>query len=200
MLPIMLEIEGKPCVVIGGGKIALRKVKLLLDAKAEVTVVSPVVCEEIKQLSLENQVDVLEREVEKTDYLDKFLTIAATDSIELNKKIAANIPNNQLINVVNKHELGNFHIPASFARGKLNISISTSGASPHLAKKIKQDLMKKYDESYEEYLEFLFNSRELIKLNVQSLQKRSLLLEELLALEYRDSESARNQFIKKITP
>ncbi|MBD8071275.1 NAD(P)-binding protein [Bacillus sp. PS06] len=196
MLPIMLDLLDRQCVVIGGGKIAARKIKKLLNTGAKIVVISPFISDEIKELANEQKLVVLEREVLNEDYKDAFLVIAATDSFEVNQEIVSNVKSNQLICVVNKHELGNVHIPASFSRGKLQISVSTSGASPHLAKKIRNKLMNTYDESYEEYLDFLNECRLSLKeLTDQGLKAQ--LLEELIDEKYLQSTSEREQFKKR---
>ncbi|MFC4323131.1 NAD(P)-binding protein [Litchfieldia salsa] len=193
MFPIMLDLKDKHCVVIGGGKIAARKLTTLLRSGAQITVISPEICDEIKFLANEKKVIVFQRDVQYEDYQDAFLVIAATHSLEINSTVAANIGTNQLLNVVNKHELGNFHIPASFSRGKLQINVSTSGASPHLAKKIRNELMNKYDESYEAYVDFLYECRQSIK-HIADLKIKASLLEELLDDKYRLSKEERQQF------
>jgi precorrin-2 dehydrogenase / sirohydrochlorin ferrochelatase len=196
MFPIMLDLKDKHCVVIGGGKIAARKIKSLLKSGAQITVISPDICNEIRLLVDEEKVTLYQRDVEYEDYQHAFLVIAATHSLEINSKVATNIGSNQLLNVVNKHELGNFHIPASFSRGKLQINVSTSGASPHLAKKIRNELMDMYDDTYEVYLDFLYECRQCIK-QIEDINQRAILLEELLDDKYRGSSAEREQFKKR---
>jgi len=163
MYPISLKIEGKPCVVAGGGKIAYFKLVSLLQAKAAVTVVSPFIIPEIEQLYDEGKIKLIRKEIEQDDYKDAFLIIAATNEQSINREIYENTKDIKLVNVVSDSELGNFHIPATLTRGKLQISIATGGASPMLAKKIREDLQGTFDESYEEYLEFLYEARIAIK-------------------------------------
>lgn len=163
MYPITLNIVGKPCVVVGGGTIAFFKIGPLLQAKAAVTVISPKIIPEIEKLYGQGNIKVLLKEIEFTDYQDAFLVIAATDSAEINRGIYENIKDTKLVNVVSNSGLGNFHIPATLTRGKLQISVATGGASPLLANKICDDLKERYDASYEEYLEFLYDARMKIK-------------------------------------
>ncbi len=198
MYPIMLDLTGKPCVVIGGGKIAYRRILTLLKVGANITVISPTVCAEIEVLGRENEVRIFYRDVMEEDYLDAFLIIAATNSVDVNAEIAANIQPYQLINVVNKHELGNFHIPASISRGKLIISVSTSGASPFLAKKIRDEIKDNYDETYESYLDFLTECRNRIKENNEDQEYKKSLLKELLDDKYRYSTEEQNKFLKRL--
>ena len=135
MYPITLNIENRKCVIIGGGKIAYFKAGPLLEAGAEVTVVSPEICTGFQVLEKEGKIRVLLKEVEETDYNDAFLIIVATNSTEVNERVYENASESQLVNVISNHELGNFHIPATLNRGMLSISVSTNGASPTLEKK-----------------------------------------------------------------
>jgi precorrin-2 dehydrogenase / sirohydrochlorin ferrochelatase len=175
MYPITLMIEGKHCVVVGGGTIAFFKIGPLLQAKASVTVISPKIIPEIEKLYGEGKIKVLKKEVEYVDYQDAILIIAATDSAEINRAIYENSKDTKFVNVVSNSGLGNFHIPATLTRGKLQISVATGGASPLLAKKIRDDLKERYDASYEEYLEFLYDARMKIKQsNLSNEDKREL--------------------------
>lgn len=200
MYPITLKIENKKCVIIGGGKIALWKAISLLEAGATVTVISPEICEGFRPLQEQGNVHVVLKEVEPMDYKDAFLIIAATNSSEVNEEIYKNAHVNQLVNVVSNQELANFHIPASFHRGKLSISVSTNGASPQLAKKIRNDLMEVYDESYEEYLEFLFEARMHIKNSSFTATEKSRLLKDSIDELYKHSVKERYRFLVSLMP
>ncbi|MDE3841198.1 potassium transporter Trk [Bacillus methanolicus] len=198
MYPIMLDMNNKLCVVIGGGKIAYRKVVPLLKAGANIHIVSPEICDEINKLWTEKKVKVFLKEVEKADYEHAFMIIAATNSKEINEHIYKNTTENQLVNIVSDQEIGNFHIPASAVRGRLVISVSTGGASPTLAKKIRNDLLDQFDESYEGYLDFLWESRKKIKNSSIPQTMKSNLLNELGDEKYKDFESERNRFMARL--
>jgi len=196
MYPISLKIEGKPCVVAGGGKIAYFKLVSLLQAKAAVTVVSPFIIPEIEQLYDEGKIKLIRKEIEQDDYKDAFLIIAATNEQSINREIYENTKDIKLVNVVSDSELGNFHIPATLTRGKLQISIATGGASPMLAKKIREDLQGTFDESYEEYLEFLYEARIAIKNSSFPSEKKHVFFKEVLDEKYKHSLSERQHFLK----
>ncbi|WP_409299924.1 bifunctional precorrin-2 dehydrogenase/sirohydrochlorin ferrochelatase [Peribacillus sp. SCS-155] len=198
MYPVMLDLSGKLCVIIGGGRIAFRRIGALLEAGAQVRVVSPKLCEEISELSDDNKVTVLRKVAEKEDYKDAFLIIAASDSTQVNREVQENSGEHQLVNVASDHELGNFHIPAVAARGKLVIGISTSGASPHLAKKIKDRLLNEYDESYEEYLEFLSEERKIINRSALDPSLKTKLLSELTDEKYKEIRIERMNFDNRL--
>ena len=140
-LPIFLDIRNKPCLVVGGGSIAARKVALLLKAGADVTLVSPEICNEVKILANENAVNLIQREFEDNDVGEQVIVIAATDSIDINGHIAdlakaKNIP----VNVVNAPVRGTFVSPSIIDRSPIQIAVSTGGASPVLARLLRTHL------------------------------------------------------------
>ncbi|WP_110927952.1 NAD(P)-binding protein [Bacillus massiliglaciei] len=198
MYPITLKIENRECIVVGGGKIAFYKTKPLVEAGANVTVISPLICPELKDLNQTGSVQLVEREVEDLDYDNAFLVIAATDQPEINRRIFDSLHEHRLVNSVSDQELSNFHIPATLKRGKLSISVSTQGASPLLAKKIRNELSEQFDDSYEEYLEFLMESRMLIKKIEIGKQEKRLLFQESLLPKYKDSLKERSRFLARL--
>ncbi|OIK08706.1 NAD(P)-dependent oxidoreductase [Bacillus sp. MUM 13] len=196
MFPVMINVSGKECVIIGGGEIAYRKVLPLVSEGAIVTVISPGLCDDMKELLSRGKIKVLHKEAVKEDYYHAFLLVAATNSKILNEEILSNAQENQLVSSVSDHELGNFHIPASIHRGRLTIGISTSGASPHLAKKIKKDLLDRFDESYIEYTDFLWKARKKINQSELGHKEKSELLLRITDEEYRHSELNRKDFME----
>jgi siroheme synthase-like protein len=147
--PAFLNIRSKRCVVVGGGKVALGKIKALLECGAEVTVVSPTIDPELAQLVKAKTISLISREYEPEDTKDVFMTIAATDMREINVKVAADARKRGiLINIADNSELSNFIIPSYFRRGGLTMAISTSGMSPALARKIRSKLEKNFGEEY----------------------------------------------------
>lgn len=190
MLPLMVNVKNKKCVVIGGGKIAYRKTRSLLDGEASVTIISPIICQELQVLEIEAKITIERKNPEIADYCDAFIIIAATDSSQLNEQIASEANPGQLVNVASNHELGNFHLPAYFNRGKLTLSVSTGGASPTLAVEIKKQLMEIFDESFTEYTEYLYKKRQGILQSNHSSTRKQELLRELVNEDYR--------FLKKV--
>lgn len=178
--PIMVNLENKDCVVVGGGRVATRKIANLLEAKAKVVVVSISSSVEIKEWAKANLLHWKKKEFEKDDVKKAFLVIAATDSLETNRQVYDSVSANQLINVVDVPNLCNFTVPTVLRRGKLAIAVSTTGGSPLLAKKIKQDLSEIYDDSYEQYLEFLDVTRKDIIAKISDYRVKSILLQHLL--------------------
>lgn len=158
--PAFLNLKGKYCVVIGGGRIAERKIRALLRAGASVTVISPVITKNIKSLVQKNKVKLLQRNYRKGDLKKAFLTIAATSSKELHAKIAREFKG--LLNVVDEPELCNFIVPSVVKRGPLTIAISTSGASPAMAKTIRKEIESLYPEEIGLYINELKRIRKKI--------------------------------------
>ena len=132
--PIFLDIKDKPCVVVGGVTVALRKVTMLLDHEAQVTVISPQLCSELETLA-EGNVTVIRREYQSGDLEDAFVVVAATDDQETNEQIATDASKKgMLINVVDVPALSNFIVPSYLRRGDLTVAVSTNGKSPALSR------------------------------------------------------------------
>lgn len=147
--PSFVNIQGKRCVVVGGGKVALRKVKALLDCGANVTVVSPALHRDLAQLAEAGTISLIHRDYTPGDLKDAFLTIAATTESDTNQKIANEARRRKiLVNVATSAEQSDFIVPSYLRRGDLTIAISTAGTSPALARKIRTRLEENFDEEY----------------------------------------------------
>ena len=174
--PVSLNLKGKRVVVVGGGRIALRKLNGLLGCGAILTVVSPEINEDIKNLVNFDNITLVEREVCGSDLQDAFLIIAATNSFEVNEFVINQAGDNQLVNASHQADQGNVSLPATLRRGRLIISVFTGGASPLLARKIRDDLSFQYDQSYAKRLESLYEKRLEIKgENISDSEKRKVL-------------------------
>jgi len=147
--PIFLNVLGKRCLVVGGGEVALRKVKALLECGANVEVISPDLCPKLSELAKAKTIKVHDKEYEPGDIKNSFLTIAATDNDGTNQKVADEARRQgTLVNVVDSPEQSNFIVPAYLRRGDLTIAVSTAGGSPALARKIKSRLEQDFGEEY----------------------------------------------------
>ena len=140
--PVFLNLKGKRTVVIGGGKVAERKILTLLKADADITVVSPEITKKIEGEKLKGGIKHVCRQYRKSDLKNAFLVIAATDSQIMNEQVSKDAP--CLLNVVDTPHLCNFIVPSVMKRGPLTIAISTSGISPALLKLIRKELEKMY--------------------------------------------------------
>lgn len=180
LLPIMLQLNNRKVVVIGGGKIATRRIMTLLQLQLTVYVVSPQVTAEIKRLHEQHKLRWLKKDFTEDDLTDATVIIAATNCTQVNMQIFHSVKNNQLVNLVDRPDLSDFHFPAICSRGQLLISISTSGASPGLAKKIKHDIDIMFPNDYEKYIEFLSSCRNIVQTTNLSIKTRNHILRQLL--------------------
>ena len=136
-----LVLSGRNVVVVGAGKIGLEKIEGLLACDAAVTVVAPEAIEEVRALVEERSVEWRERPYRASDLEGAFLVVAATSDTELNTAVFRDAEaRSMLVNVVDVPDLCNFILPAIIRAGPLAIGISTSGASPALAKRIKREV------------------------------------------------------------
>ncbi len=147
--PVFLSLSGKRCVIVGGGQVALRKVRTLLEHRANVEVISPELCSGLGQLAESGEIHVLHREYQTGDLRGVFVAIVATNDSETNLKVAKEARRNAvLVNVVDDAENSDFILPSYVRRGDVTIAISTAGRSPALARKIRTRLEKDFGDEY----------------------------------------------------
>ena len=151
--PAFLNLEGKKAVVIGGGAVAERKVLTLIRAGADVTVVSPRLTKRLLLEKKAHRIQHIPRSYRQGDLKDSFLTIAATDSPEVNTRIAGDAP--CLLNVVDVPSACNFIAPSVLQRGALVFAISTGGTSPAFAKAVRKEIEQLYGMVFSAYLAFV---------------------------------------------
>jgi siroheme synthase-like protein len=144
-----LILSGRPCLVVGGGDIGLEKVEGLLACDAAVTLVAPDAVRELADLAEEGSIRWERREYRPEDLEGAFLAIAATSNTDVNIGVHGDAERREmLVNVVDVPPLCNFILPAIVRTGPLAIAISTSGASPALAKRLKREIAEVYGEPY----------------------------------------------------
>jgi precorrin-2 dehydrogenase/sirohydrochlorin ferrochelatase len=147
--PISLNISGKLCVVVGGGKVAERKVLSLLRAHAVVRVISPQLTAVLAEQVAINAVQWQDRGYQSGDIENALLAFAATNNRQVQAAVVQDAQQaGILINVIDAPENCNFQVPALVRRGDLHIAVSTNGTSPALAAKIRQELDRKYGDEY----------------------------------------------------
>ncbi|MBC2717486.1 MAG: bifunctional precorrin-2 dehydrogenase/sirohydrochlorin ferrochelatase [Desulfobacteraceae bacterium] len=147
--PVNLDIKNKNCLVVGGGSVASRKAKTLMECGACVTVVSPEFTEALQNIEQNSNITLVQRPYETHDLEGKFLVIGATDNEKLNRRINADAEKrNMLCNIADVPEICNFILPSIIRRKDLCIAISTSGKSPAFAKKLRKDLEKTFGDEY----------------------------------------------------
>ncbi len=148
------------CVVVGGGQVALRKVEGLLAAGAQVVVVAPQLDARLRLLAEADGVAVRARAFEPGDLDGTFLVVAATDDPDVNRAVSAEaLRRGLLVNVVDDSEASNFIVPAVVRRGELVIAVSTGGASPALARRVREALELQFGPEYVELVNLLAELR-----------------------------------------
>lgn len=141
LLPVMLRVAGKKCVVVGGGEVAAQKVKQLLECGASIVVVSPNLCSDLAELAEQKRIQWLPMKYEPSILDGAFLAFACTDDMEVNQQVSADCEARKIwCNVVDVPELCNFYMPSILRRGDFIIAVSTSGNSPALARKVRMFL------------------------------------------------------------
>jgi precorrin-2 dehydrogenase / sirohydrochlorin ferrochelatase len=193
--PVILRLEGKTVVIVGGGKVAERKITGLLGTGAVLIVVSPEASDEIQRLNREGKIAWKQKPFSDGDIKDAFLIFAATNNLEINQLIRNSAASHQLVTIADDPGESDFHVPAHFGRGLLSIAVSTGGASPSLASKIREQLEEQFDDSYEGYLEFLFSKRKWILKEVENASLKRKLLKTIASSEFLTSENREQDFI-----
>ena len=181
-LPIFLDLTGRKCLVVGGGEVAARKVASLLEAGAEVLVISPVVTPALASLAEQGTIRYQPRKCVQGDMAGMVLVYAATDDPDLHQRLYAEARGRGIpINVADVPALCTFIAPAVLSRGALKIAVSTSGASPGMAKRIVDQLGGLFGPEYGLALEILRAARHHLKSVEPNLQTRAMKLTTLAA-------------------
>ena len=177
LFPMFLKLAGQTCLVIGAGCIAEAKLLQLLGTGAQIHVVAPEATPLIQQWANEGKLRWERRAFEERDLERVFLVVACTSSTALNSRIFQAAKQYQILcNVVNAPELCDFFYPAIVKRGDLQIAISTSGRSPALASRIRQQLETQFGPEYEGLLRRLGTIRtKLFSRNIDPERRRNLL-------------------------
>ncbi|MDA1348427.1 MAG: bifunctional precorrin-2 dehydrogenase/sirohydrochlorin ferrochelatase [Chloroflexi bacterium] len=162
--PVFIDVKDRPCVVIGGGNIGEEKVHKLLDCDAKVVVISPEVNKGVQELVDGERVTWHRREYQDGDLEGSFIAIAATDDNGVNRRIAAEAEQrNVLLNVVDVTHLCTFIAPSVARRGEVSIAVSTGGASPALARKFREELTSSRLLEYADLAPLLSDARNELK-------------------------------------
>jgi siroheme synthase-like protein len=152
-MPINLNLEGRTCLVVGGGEIALQKVRVLAASGARIRVVAPFV---LRAIEAHPEVSVERRPFREEDLDGVLFAIAATDDAELNRRVhALGRQRGLLVNCVDDPAYCDFIVPSILRRGELAVSVSTGGNSPALARRLREWLEGGLDEGFGEVLTLL---------------------------------------------
>jgi len=168
-----LKLTGRRCLVVGGGDIGLEKVEGLLACDAKVVLVAPEAIAPLRELAEEGSIEWLRREYRAEDLERTFIAIAATDDTDVNIRVYEDAERRaMLVNIVDVPPLCNFILPAIVRTGPLAIAISTAGASPALAKRIKRQIADEYGEPYARLAVLLNDARGWAKGTLPTYQDR----------------------------
>lgn len=156
LYPVYLDLQGKCCVVVGGGLVGERKVRGLLDAQAQVVVIAPEITDGLGAWVAQKQIVWQNRPFVSDDLTGCFLVIAATNNAQVNGSVVALAQEKGILCCgADADSRGDFVVPAVVRRGDLQLAISTDGASPAYAKMVREDLEQLFGEEHALYLDFL---------------------------------------------
>lgn len=199
--PVFLDIKGKKCLVVGGGKVGTRKAFNLAKANAKVTVISDKFLKSFESLGKKN-IKLKKRKYKTKDVQKQFLVFAATNNKKLNFKIKKDASKlSVLCNVADNLKLSSFILPSIVDRKDLILAVSTSGASPAMAKIIRQKLESIFGDEYAKLLLLMKNIRKEILLQKENQNKNSKLFFNLIGNDIlnhikENNENKINQILK----
>jgi len=180
-LPICLKVEQQPCLVIGGGEVALRKINMLLKAGAHVSVVAPECDTAVLELVHAQHITWHNKSYQKSDLVNALLVVAATDDEALNQQISEHAKQQGiLVNVVDAPDLCSFTMPAIIDRSPLVIAVSSNGAAPVLARLLRARIETLVPASYGSLAQFARSFRDRVKQRFASTQQRRQFWEHVL--------------------
>ena len=183
--PIFINLKKKPVTVVGGGDIALRKVRLLIKADPNITVIARQICKDLKEILVENNHKMLLKSFHESDLKTPTLIIAATNNPKINKRISTYAQQkNILINVVDQPKLCTFTMGSIVERDALVVSISSGGKAPVLVRKIRERIETLLPQSYAELVRFSGSLRSIVQKKIQSGVKRRIFWEEFFESDY----------------
>ncbi|HEY5427919.1 MAG TPA: bifunctional precorrin-2 dehydrogenase/sirohydrochlorin ferrochelatase [Solirubrobacteraceae bacterium] len=176
-----LRLTGRRCLVVGGGDIGLEKVEGLLACDADVTLVAPDADPALRELAAEGSIRWAQREYQPADLDGCLIAIAATDDTEVNIGVFNDAETRaMLVNVVDVPPLCNFILPAIVRTGPLAVAISTAGASPALAKRMKREIAEQFGDAYADLAVMLNDARGWAKATLPTYQDRKAFFEQIV--------------------
>ncbi|HDZ77145.1 MAG TPA: bifunctional precorrin-2 dehydrogenase/sirohydrochlorin ferrochelatase [Candidatus Omnitrophica bacterium] len=179
--PVNLNLENKKCLVVGGGVVAERKVKRLLECHAKVLVVSPKVTLTLRYLIKNRKILYRQSHINLRDINKAFVVISATGDRRINHLVSLYCRKHGiLVNVVDSPDECNFVLPSILRRGNLCLAVSTDGISPALAKQIRLKLEKEIGTEYAKFLKIMSVYRAKVTARVCDLKKRKKIFQKLI--------------------
>ncbi len=183
LFPMFLKLNGRPCLVVGAGRLGEQKIRGLIESGAQVRVVAPTATAAIVEAAERGALTWLQRPYGSSDLNGVFLVVAATSSTGVNHAIYEEAQRRSILcNVVDDPPHCDFFYPAVVRRGQFQIAISTGGLSPALAQRVRKQLEEEFPPIYWEWLQQLGRTRE------------------RLFKDIRDSEQRRHQIHESVTP
>jgi len=171
--PVMINVRNRPAIVVGGDRIAAEKAKALWESGANVQVLSPTFCDELLLLAEQERFTLHRKAYERGDLAGAFVVVAATTDPQLVQAIWAETQEHgQLVNIVDIPEYCSFILPSILRREQLTIAVSTEGASPSLAKRIRHQLEEEFPLAYGPYLRLATQARRHLRANNVSYDRR----------------------------
>ena len=181
-LPIFINVRQNPCLVIGGGDIALRKINLLIKAQAKVDCLSPLFCEGITNLSQNGDVNLIQKSFESDDIKDYAIIIASTDDSSVNALISKSAKEARIpVNVVDSPELSSFIMPSIVDRSPVIIAVSSAGRAPVLARIIRAKLETVIPSAYGVLAEIAGEYRQKVKDRFSKIKDRRAFWESIFS-------------------
>ena len=171
--PVMLDVRGRLAIVVGGDRVAAEKAAALSASGAQVSVINPTFCDELLMQAEYKRVTLRRKAYEPGDLEGAFVVVAATNDTQLVEAIWTETQRSgQLVNIVDIPERCSFIMPSILRRGQLTIAVSTEGASPGLAKRIRQNLEEIFPLAYGTYLRLAALARTRLRKNGVSYERR----------------------------
>jgi precorrin-2 dehydrogenase/sirohydrochlorin ferrochelatase len=184
LFPMFLKLTARPCIVIGAGNLAESKIESLLASHAKVLVIAPQARERIVELAEAGEIEWKRREYVAGDLDEQFLVVAATDDPAVNRAVYREaVESNVLCNAVDDPPFCDFYFPSVVRRGDLQIAISTAGASPALAQRLRKEINAQLPLDVGDWLEDLGNLRREVVQREPLNEERRLLLHKLAQRE-----------------
>ena len=178
--PFFIDIKDKPCLVVGGGMVALRKIEKLLPFGVEITVVSPAFCAEVEGME---GIQRIQRKFHPMDIVGKLFVIGATDDEAVNQQISDLCrAEGTLVNIVDDREKCSFFFPALVKKGEFVAGFSTGGGSPLAAQYIRQKVEDAVPDGFDRVVEVLSAVREQVKTEISDIRKRERVFKAIFAL------------------
>lgn len=202
--PILVDLQGKKALVVGGGKVAQRKIETLLEHGATVQVVAKELTASLEELRRAGRIEFLGEEFSETFVDGVFVVFAATDDASLNRRVSRTAQQRSLlVNAVDQPADCNFIVPSVLSRGDLLIAVSTSGKSPAFARKVRVELERSFGEEYGLFLNLMGNLRkEILRLGLSQEENKStfedLVTSDLLTAIREKNWDLASQIIEKV--